>query len=369
MSATSAMSNGARPTNPYQPDEVLVSTLTRLLGDTCSHEAIQEAEAAGWAPAAWDALAGMGAPWVGVDEAVGGSGGTLADAAAVLRLCGRFAAPVPIAETGLLGGWALGRAGIALPDGAVTVVPGRPEDALSLAGGRLSGVAHAVPWAARAQRIVVLVDGQVAAVDPTSAGVSCDGRRNVAGEPRETVRFDDVAPAELAAAPAGVDVAALRRRGAFARAALMTGALERAAEMTVDYANERHQFGKPVATFQAVAQHLVRLMSETQLAVMAFHVAVAAGSKVGLEAAEWEMAAFKAVAGESADEVTARAHQVHAAIGMTQEYSLHQITRRLWSWRQEFGSTTASRRTVGTLLGAGGPTNAWPKVVAGSAAG
>ena len=130
-----------------------------------------------------------------------------------------------------------------------------------------------------------------------------------------------------------------------------------------------YQFGKPVATFQAVAQHLVRLMSETQLALMAFHVAVAAGSRHGLEAAEWEVAAFKAVAGESADEVTARAHQVHAAIGMTQEYSLHQITRRLWAWRQEFGSTTASRRQVGALLGAGGAANAWPTIVAGTAAG
>ena len=61
--------NGPHPSNPYQPDAVLVTTLTRLLGDTCSHEAVQEAETAGWAPAAWDALAGMGAPWVGVDEA------------------------------------------------------------------------------------------------------------------------------------------------------------------------------------------------------------------------------------------------------------------------------------------------------------
>jgi acyl-CoA dehydrogenase len=149
----------------------------------------------------------------------------------------------------------------------------------------------------------------------------------------------------------------------------MTGALEAVAELTVDYANERQQFGKPVATFQAVAQHLVRLVSETQLAVMALHTAVAASSKVGIEGAGWEVAAFKAVAGESADEVTARAHQVHGAIGMTQEYRLHQLTRRLWAWRQEFGSTAAWRCEVGTTLAAAGADRAWPLIVAGTAAG
>jgi acyl-CoA dehydrogenase len=355
-----------RPTHPFPPDPILVDTLNRLLGTVVTHEAVQAAEATGWAGDIWDRLADTGAPWVGVPEEAGGSGGTLADAAAVLRVCGRFAAPLPVAETGLLGGWLATAGGLALPEGPLTVVPGRPEDRLELRGDRLSGVAHNVAWASTSALILALVDDTVVAVEPAAARV--EPRRNVAGEPREVVRFEDVAVAGQAPAPPGVDPAALRLRGAFTRACLMVGALERAAEVSVDYAGERQQFGRPIATFQAVAAQLVRLASETHLAAMALETAVAAASHRGLEGARLEVGAAKAVAGEAADVVTARAHQVHGAIGMTQEYVLHQLTRRLWSWREEYGSTVAWRREVGRTVAAAGVDRLWPVVTEGSAA-
>jgi acyl-CoA dehydrogenase len=362
MSGTT--NGGEAPTNPFPPDQILVDTLTRLLGNTSTHESVQAAEATGWAADIWDPLAATGAPWVGIAEELGGSGGTLADAAAVLRLCGRFAAPVPIAETGLLGGWLLASAGIELPEGPVTVVPGRPEDTLRLEGDRLSGVAHNVPWATASSLITAVVGGRVVAVEPGSASIAL--RRNLAGEPREIVTFDAVPVAGSADAPDGVDRNALRLRGAFTRACLMTGALERITGVTVDYANERQQFGRSVATFQAVAQHLVRLASETNLAVMALQVAVGAASHRGLHGARFEVASFKAVAGEAADVGSARAHQTHGAIGMTQEYILHQLTRRLWSWREEYGSTQTWRREVGRLVAEVGVEQLWLVVNQGS---
>ena len=241
------------------------------------------------------------------------------------------------------------RAGLPLPEGPVTVVPGRPEDRLELRGDRLSGIAHNVAWAAASSLILAIVGDRVVCFEPAAATIR--PRRNLAGEPREIVELDSVAVTAAAAAP-GVNTEVLRRRGAFARACLMTGALERVADLTVGYANERVQFGRPIATFQAVAQHLVRLASETHLAVMAFQVAVAAVSHRGFEGAGLEIGCAKAVAGEAADVGTARAHQAHGAIGMTQEYDLHQLTRRLWSWREEYGSTTAWRREVGGLVAA-----------------
>ncbi|MPY95158.1 MAG: acyl-CoA dehydrogenase [Acidimicrobiia bacterium] len=366
---TTAHATGALE-NPYPADSILVETLTKLLGSTCSHEVVQEAEAAGWAPAVWSALAPTGAPWVGVPTEGGGSGGTWADALAVARLCGRFACPLPVVETGLLGGWLLAGAGIALPDGPVTVVPGRAEDTLRLDGDRLSGTAHNVPWAAASERIVALVGDQVCSAEPAVANVA--PRRNLAGEPREVVTFEG-AVVERAPAAAGVDAAALRLRGALARAALMTGALERAGELTVEYANERQQFGKAVASFQAVAAQLVRLASEAQLVLMAQHTATAALSRAGEPGGDaasrcaFEVASFKAVAGEGASLVTARAHQAHGAIGMTQEYALHQLTRRLWSWREEFGSTASWRREVGRSVAEAGPGRVWELVNEGSA--
>ena len=107
---------------------------------------------------------------VGVPEAAGGSGGDLADVGA-LRVAGRHAGPVPLAETGMLGGWLLAGTGLEIPDGAVTVVPehGHRDD-LELRGGALHGTAHRVPWARAVDEIVALLDAgdgpMVVQVDP-----------------------------------------------------------------------------------------------------------------------------------------------------------------------------------------------------------
>jgi acyl-CoA dehydrogenase len=166
----------------------------------------------------------------------------------------------------------------------------------------------------------------------------------------------------VAEAPAGVDREALWRRGAFSRAALLAGALERIAEQTIDYANEREQFGRPIARFQAVQQHLVRLSAEAALAGMAADVAAEA-----LERGDgaFEAGVAKAVASRAAGVVGGLAHQVHGAIGMTEESSLHHLTRRLWTWRQEFGSERWWNRRVGQQLVRGGADGLWPRLAGG----
>jgi acyl-CoA dehydrogenase len=345
-------------------DPLLVQTLTRLFTQTCSHEVVQQAETDGWAPTVWEPLAGTGAPWVGLPEGAGGSGGTLADAVAVQRLVGRFAVPLPVAETGLLGGWLASAAGISLPDGPLTVVPQRPNDRLAFEGSALSGVAHRVPWAAQAELVMALVDGAIVAVDPDQSAVTVEDVRNLAGEPRPTVRFERASVAHRVAAPDGVDPIALRQRGALCRSAQIVGATQRIAELTVEYANQRTQFGQKIARFQAVAQHLVRLASEAQLVAMALDATVAAFDHGD---ATFEVASLKSLAGDSGSEVTARAHQVHGAIGMTQEFVLHQLTRRVWSWREEFGSTSWWRQGLGQLVSQVGADRLWPLISEGSA--
>ena len=112
---------------------------------------------------------------------------------AVLGVAGRHAAPIPLAETGLLAGWLLSAARAAASDsGPTTVVPGRAEDDLRLVGDRLHGTAHRVAWARAAERIVALVDGKVVAVAPSRARI--EPVTNLAGEPRDTVVFDGAEP-------------------------------------------------------------------------------------------------------------------------------------------------------------------------------
>jgi alkylation response protein AidB-like acyl-CoA dehydrogenase len=76
------------------------------------------------------------------------------------------------------------------------------------------------------------------------------------------------------------------------------------------------------------------------------------------------VAAAKVVAGEAVDVVTACCHQVHGAIGMTQEYALQHWSRRLWSWRDEFGSTPYWRRRVGENMLRAGADGLWPALAA-----
>lgn len=363
-------------------DALLVESVGRLLAERCPPEAVRRAEEEGWAPEVWDAMAEAGLPWVSVPEEAGGAGGTLADACAVLRLVGRHGAPVPLAETGVLGGWLLASAGLGVPPGPVTVAPGRPEDALELrwAGGgwRVSGALHRVPWARRAERLVVLApaDGEgggthgaaahVASVPVSSADVAPG--RNLAGEPRDRVVLDGVAldGTDVAPAPVGVDADALRLRGALARAVLMAGAMERASELATAYAGERVQFGRPIARFQAVQHHLVRIASEAALAAMAAEVATAAlAAAAAPQEALFAVAAAKTVAGEAARVVTARAHQVHGAIGMTQEHELQLRTRRLWAWADEFGSEHEWSRRLGEDVAARGADELWPRIATG----
>ncbi|MGB1822199.1 MAG: acyl-CoA dehydrogenase family protein, partial [Acidimicrobiales bacterium] len=104
-------------------DPLVTETAHRLLSEICDHESIQAAEARGQAPEIWNAFAETGFPWISIDEDAGGSGGSLLDALEVLRLVGYHAAPIPAAETGILGGWLLANSSQELPDGITTVVP------------------------------------------------------------------------------------------------------------------------------------------------------------------------------------------------------------------------------------------------------
>src|SRR6516162_5981515 len=138
-------------------DQLLIDTAHRLFAATCTHEAVQAAEREGWAPDIWKATADAGFPWVSIPEEAGGSGGTLTDAAAIVRTAGAYAAPIPLAETGLLAGWLLSSAGLPLPDGPATVVPGQPGDTLTRHGDTVSGRAGRVAWARHVDRVVAVV--------------------------------------------------------------------------------------------------------------------------------------------------------------------------------------------------------------------
>jgi acyl-CoA dehydrogenase len=272
--------------------------------------------------------------------------------------------PIPLGET-LLAGWLLSRAGIAAPAGAMTVAPARPNDRVALdADGSLSGCARGVPFAQGAQHLAVLATGArgavVALVDAGACRVTAG--RTLAGDACDDVTFDKVRPLRTAPAPAGLDQTALMLMGAAVRSVESAGALEAVLSLTVRYANERVAFERPIAKFQAVQHNLARLAGEVAAAVAAAGSAADAIARAPAfdEAIFLEAAAAKIRCAEAAQEGAAIAHQVHGAIGFTQEHILHRYTLRLLSWRDDFGNESHWAVALGNLVAARGADDLWP---------
>ncbi len=364
----------------FAVDELLTDSAENLFASTCTFDAVQAAEEAGWAPEIWGAVAEAGFAWIGLPEDAGGSGGTLLDGAEVVRIAGANAAPIPLAETALLGGWLLATGGLELPDGPVTVIPGVAGDSLVARAGddgsvTLDGVGQRIPWADRSDRIaaVVEVDGRelVVAIDPGQ--VTIEAATNLAGEPRPTVIVDGVTiPAERVAdvgpasgrgdEPTLADQ--LELRGSLSRVMLMAGALMAMSRLTVGYTDERQQFGRPIGRFQSVQQHLVWGAQDAALVEMGARVAAARASARGVVDARFEIASARTVADECAGTATRWAHQAHGAMGMTQEYALHHLSRRLWSWRREWGTPGRWSDRVGGLAETAGADGLYPLITA-----
>jgi acyl-CoA dehydrogenase len=334
---------------------LLAGVVADLFAERVTPEALGAAEAGADTRPLWRELEELGLTLPATSEELGGSGGTLDDAATILRAAGRYAVPLPLAETGLLAGWLLERAGLHVPTGPLTVAPVRAAERLELRSGAsgartVHGRATRVPWAARADALVVLAeDGAgttLVALVPASA-CRIEPRRNLAGEPRDDVVLDGVPVDPGTSAWVQDGRPAVRLRGALARSVMTLGALESARDHGLSHATAREQFGRPIARFQAVQDLLAVSARDTALARVAVELAVDAARRAGGEASLLETAVAKVVCARAAGSVARSVHQVHGAIGITKEHPLQFVTRRLWAWRDDFGTDTEWARELG----------------------
>jgi alkylation response protein AidB-like acyl-CoA dehydrogenase len=339
---------------------LIIETATRLFADHCDHKTLQLAEQGTWPAEFWTVLEENGLTQASLPESLGGAGGSLSDAFTVLRIAGQFAVPLPIAET-YLASWMLASSGRDIPAGPLTVAFAHDGTALQMQRRAdrwsLTGTVSQVSWARHARQIVVLGQGEdgsyLALVEPDSATIHPG--RNLAGEPRDTLTFSNVEVAQIM--PTTITPDWVWNRAALTRAVLMTGALEKLLQLSVRYTGERVQFGQPLSRLQAVQQQLALLAGEVAAARIAVEAAVLAAEQGEATAA---IAAAKIRVGEAAGQATAIAHQVHGAMGYTYEYPLHFLTRRLWAWRDEFGSESEWARKLGQIVAAQGAEALWP---------
>lgn len=242
----------------------------------------------------------------------------------------------------------------ALAEQGRIVVPALHEDGAGVAldttarwdGRTVSGRRTFVDSGTHADTFLVTTSGaDLVLVDATAPGVRVTAMEAV--DPgRGLALLDlDAAPAVLVAGGVTDAVRDAWLTGALLTAVDALAAADRAFHLARDYAVDRVQFGRPVASFQSVKHKLVDMYVELETATSAVLAAVSAAAE-GTDDWRFAASAAKARAGDAAMVVLREAVQVHGGIGFTWEHEISHHFRRVTTARALYGTPTAHRALV-----------------------
>lgn len=331
---------------------MVAETAAKIYTDLCGREVPHEAEAGKYPQGLWDALAENGLPLAWVSEDNGGFGADYDEVFGAIWVSAEAASPVPFAET-LIANWLLDRAGIAIPDGASSFA-------------LLDGKTASVPFASVADHVAVYDAGKNEIALHKTTDASAGDAEALSPDCDQLLDFSKAAPAASAATN-------LSRRAVEAliltvRAVQMASAIEAALNLSIAYVSDREQFGRPLSKFQAIQHQLAVAASESAAATMAATqvASVLAQNADDPEKAWHEAVVAKVQIGHSVEAVTVPFHQVHGAMGYTQEYDLHHYTRRLWAWRDTLGNEHHWSKLLGAELAVTSPDQIWKGVTTGA---
>ena len=328
---------------------MLADMIERLLERHLDDSAQTRARGGEWLPELWAEFEEMGLPLALLSEEQGGFGLDPADQGEALRLLGRHAVPLPVAET-MGANRLLAAAGLPLAEGAAGLAR---ADALELTEGRLTGPVARIAWGDQLDCLALAVGDTLYRV-PRSGWQVAEAGLALNFQPRPTLQIDwavDVS-APLPHCPLA--------EGATLRAFQIAGALQAALDLTLEHTGTRVQFGKPLSKFQAVQHELAKLAGELACATAAADLAaeaLARGDLLGVAAGSLR-------AREAAGSGASIATQMHGAIGFTREHRLQLFTTSLWTWRDEFGGQVFWAKLLGQAALDAGGTGYWPMVTA-----
>ena len=320
----------------------------------------------------WRELADLG--WLGllIPERYGGSGLQFADMAVLLQEWGTALAPGPLVEACVVSAYITGCSVSdrfksstlqQIASGESVVVPalatGSTDDAgiaahETPAGWVMEGSLGFVPYANSADLILLPASTEdgigIFALDaePISGTVTKCSVKMASGVPTFNLELNEVVcPANAMIVEPSDAIEVLQHAeqlGATARAIQMVGAGKSVADKTLAYVKERRQFGRPIGAFQAIQHYMadmaIKVKSAQHLANRAAwsldNVSDPATLSRDVSQAKW-------AANKLMPEVCWTAHQSHGAIGFTWEHDLHLYTRRVLSWRAEYGDVSTTR--------------------------
>lgn len=326
---------------------MLAEMIERLLDRHLDEAAQAKARNGEWLPELWAEVEEMGLPLALLTEEQGGFGLSFAEAGEALRLLGRHAMPLPVAET-MAANQLLANAGLALAEGAAGLA--RADD-LKVDGGRLSGTVERVAWGENLDCLALAVGDTLYRV-PRSGWTLAEPGTALNFHPRPALAIDWTidASAPLPYCPLAA--------GATVRAFQIAGALEACLDLTLEHTATRVQFGKPLQKNQVVQHELAKLAGELACTTAAADLAGEALARGDLRG----VAAGSLRAREAAGNGAAIATQMHGAIGFTREHRLHLFTTSLWTWRDEFGGQVSWAKLLGQAALEAGEAGYWPMV-------
>ena len=346
-----------------EEQEMLREVVRSLLAEHASPTVVREMEdhPVGYPADLWKQMGALDLLGLTIPEAHGGSGMGLLEGVVLYEELGRALAPTPHFVSCVASAGALATGGTPaqkdewlprIASGAAVLTPAWVEPdgghgprgvqtrATSDDAGKtftLTGVKRHVPFAAAAARLVVLArtgDGEADVdlflVDPQAAGVTLTQQMTVASDTQYRVDLDGVrVPASERIGAAGSGWAtwtAGRDDALILLGAWAVGAGDHTQEITVQYAKDREQFGKPIGAFQSIAHYLADRQAEIDGARTLVHEAAWArstGRSVGRLAPMAKLFACTVLR-----EVTATAQQIHGGNGFTLDYDVQLYFRR-----------------------------------------
>ena len=370
-----------------ESQQMLKNSAREFLEQECPTSLVRamEEDERGYAPDLWQKIADLG--WLGLalPEQYGGMGLTYFDLVLLLEEMSRAMLPGPFFSTMVLGGMTILIGGteaqkqehlpkiakgdiivtLALTEPSATYEPSGIQTVAKAQGSSyvLNGTKLFVPDAQGADNLIVAARTQSSGdpaqgitlflVDAKAPGITITPLKTIAADKQAEVELKDVtvpASAVLGQVDQGwATVARILEMAAVGKCAEMLGGADRVLEMTVDYAKERVQFGRPIGSFQAIQHHCANMATDVE---GCRYVAYQAAWRVSesLPAAR-EVAIAKAWVSDAYQRVCALAHQSHGAIGFTKEYDLQLFTRRAKVAEMAYGDSDYHREQVAQSLG------------------
>ncbi|MGV0790373.1 acyl-CoA dehydrogenase family protein [Mycolicibacterium sp. XJ1819] len=270
----------------------------------------------------WAQLAELGVTALAVPERFDGIDAHPVDVVVAMERLGRWCVPGPVTES-------------------IAVAPillAGDERAGALASGELIATVAMPPQVPRA--VDADTAGLVLLADPDGVTEGAAGERHDSVDPSRKL-FDVTASGDRAAA----DVARAYEMGVLATAAQLVGAGQAMLDMSVEYAKQRHQFGRAIGTYQAIKHKLADVHIAIELARPLVYGAALSVADGAPEIAR-DVSAAKVAAGEAALLAARSSLQTHGAIGFTQEHDLSLWLLRVQALRSAWGDSTAHRRRV-----------------------